>query len=155
LNKREPIVGSRPPGRNDPCPLNKREPIVGSRPPGRNDPCPCDSGLKYKHCHGDPEKIALTQKFAIAFLMRLIQEERMKKGIIPCPFTCQSCGKGFPRPSRVNNEAALITIGHLDHSGKEISNNDPHLRCPHCGSTYFTKNDPVERQDEQIILGDH
>ena len=19
---------------------------------GRNDPCPCDSGKKYKHCHG-------------------------------------------------------------------------------------------------------
>ncbi len=26
---------------------------VGASPPvGRNDPCPCDSGRKFKHCHG-------------------------------------------------------------------------------------------------------
>jgi len=23
---------------------------------GRNDPCPCGSGLKYKYCHGRPQK---------------------------------------------------------------------------------------------------
>lgn len=27
-------------------------PTLGSRAPGRNDPCPCGSGRKYKKCHG-------------------------------------------------------------------------------------------------------
>jgi hypothetical protein len=29
-----------------------------SEPPlGRNDPCPCDSGRKFKKCHGDPANV--------------------------------------------------------------------------------------------------
>ena len=30
----------------------RREPIVKSKMPGRNDPCPCGSGKKFKNCHG-------------------------------------------------------------------------------------------------------
>lgn len=30
----------------------KRQPSVGIPKVGRNDPCPCNSGLKYKKCHG-------------------------------------------------------------------------------------------------------
>ena len=31
----------------------KQQPIVNTVPKvGRNDPCPCQSGKKYKHCHG-------------------------------------------------------------------------------------------------------
>src|SRR5699024_7954348 len=29
-----------------------RKPYVRKENVGRNDPCPCDSGKKYKHCHG-------------------------------------------------------------------------------------------------------
>lgn len=32
----------------------KPEPIVETKPPKRNDPCPCKSGKKYKKCHGSP-----------------------------------------------------------------------------------------------------
>lgn len=27
-------------------------PLVKTKEPGRNDPCPCGSGVKYKRCHG-------------------------------------------------------------------------------------------------------
>ena len=30
----------------------RREPVVKSKMPGRNDPCPCGSGKKFKNCHG-------------------------------------------------------------------------------------------------------
>lgn len=31
----------------------KQQPVVNTVPKvGRNDPCPCQSGKKYKHCHG-------------------------------------------------------------------------------------------------------
>ena len=29
-----------------------QKPIVKTKQPGRNDPCPCGSGKKYKNCHG-------------------------------------------------------------------------------------------------------
>ncbi len=49
---------------------------------GRNDPCPCKSGLKYKKCHGDPVKIAMVKHAAEVAMNHLIQNERIKKGII-------------------------------------------------------------------------
>ena len=33
-------------------PAVPQKPIVKSKQPGRNDPCPCGSGKKYKHCCG-------------------------------------------------------------------------------------------------------
>jgi len=29
-----------------------KQPIIKSKQPGRNDPCPCGSGKKFKNCHG-------------------------------------------------------------------------------------------------------
>ena len=49
---------------------------------GRNDPCPCKSGLKYKICHGDPAKHAMVKRAAEVAMNHLIQNERIKKGII-------------------------------------------------------------------------
>ena len=37
---------------NDPSTPIKQEPVRVEKAPGRNDPCPCNSGKKYKHCHG-------------------------------------------------------------------------------------------------------
>ena len=37
----------------DPNLLLNRQPVVRTEPKiGRNDPCPCNSGKKYKKCHG-------------------------------------------------------------------------------------------------------
>ena len=66
----------------------------------RNEPCPCNSGLKYKHCHGDQAKVQAVQQFAARLMLNLIQDERMRKGIIPFPFICNGCGKGFKKPKK-------------------------------------------------------
>ena len=49
---------------------------------GRNDPCPCKSGLKHKKCHGDPVKIMQVKHAAEVAINHLIQNERIRKGII-------------------------------------------------------------------------
>ena len=35
----------------------RREPVRNEPKVGRNDPCPCDSGKKFKHCHGTPKAL--------------------------------------------------------------------------------------------------
>ena len=35
----------------------RREPMRNPDKVGRNDLCPCDSGKKFKHCHGSPERL--------------------------------------------------------------------------------------------------
>ena len=52
--------------------------------PGRNEPCPCTSGLKFKHCHGDPLKTAVCQRVVDETMVRLITNEKFKKGMICC-----------------------------------------------------------------------
>lgn len=52
------------------------------RNPGRNELCTCGSGLKNKHCHGDQKKVGMIQHAAIVAMDHLIQNERVKKGII-------------------------------------------------------------------------
>lgn len=52
------------------------------RDPGRNTLCECGSGLKRKHCHGDPQKIAMVNHAANVAMNHLIQNEHIKKGII-------------------------------------------------------------------------
>ena len=52
------------------------------RKPGRNTKCACGSGLKVKHCHGDVKKIALVKHAANVAMNHLIQNERVKKGVI-------------------------------------------------------------------------
>lgn len=63
--------------------------------PGRNDPCPCESGLKYKHCHGDQLKIAVCNRVANEKMCQLIMDEKRRKGLLPMRYTCSVCGKGF------------------------------------------------------------
>jgi SEC-C motif len=50
--------------------------------PGRNDKCPCGSGLKYKHCHGDPEKANACIHLSQLYLMKLIAGARYRAGLI-------------------------------------------------------------------------
>ena len=57
-------------------------PQLPPREPGRNEPCPCGSGLKRKHCHGDPLKIDSVNHAANVAMNHLIQCERVKRGII-------------------------------------------------------------------------
>ncbi len=56
--------------------------LKGNQTPGRNEPCPCESGLKYKHCHGDPGKVAVCNRVVSETMVRLIAAEKYKKGMI-------------------------------------------------------------------------
>ncbi len=89
--------------------------------PGRNEPCPCTSGLKVKHCHGDLIKRAICNQVAKEKLLELIIEERKKRGLHKCKFTC-ICGAKFDEGSygRVNPEIMV---------------------CPTCGDTRITDNE--------------
>lgn len=57
--------------------------------PGRNDPCPCQSGLKFKHCHGDPFKQEICNRVANEKMVELILQEKIRKGLI--------CKHGVPK----------------------------------------------------------
>ena len=48
---------------------------------GRNDPCPCESGLKYKYCHGDMLKRDVCNRFANEKMVELIKQEQIRKGM--------------------------------------------------------------------------
>jgi len=50
--------------------------------PGRNDSCPCESGLKFKNCHGDPAKQVICNRLVQERMLALIFQERIKQGII-------------------------------------------------------------------------
>lgn len=50
--------------------------------PGKNDLCPCNSGLKFKHCHGDPVKMVICDRIAFEHMSRLIAKEQHKRGIL-------------------------------------------------------------------------
>jgi len=50
--------------------------------PKRNDLCPCNSGLKFKFCHGDPGKIAACERVAFEHMALLVAREQHKHGII-------------------------------------------------------------------------
>ena len=56
--------------------------LKGGQTPGRNEPCPCDSGLKYKHCHGDVLKVAVCNRVANETMVRLIAQTKFKKGMV-------------------------------------------------------------------------
>ncbi len=56
--------------------------LKGNREPGRNELCPCDSGLKYKICHGDVIKTMICNRVANEKMVWLIREEKIKKGMI-------------------------------------------------------------------------
>ena len=56
--------------------------IKGGQEPGRNEPCPCGSGLKMKHCHGDPGKKAICEAVVREHMLILIKQEQLKRGLI-------------------------------------------------------------------------
>ncbi len=52
-----------------------------SNEPGRNDLCPCQSGLKYKRCHGDEAKKAICNQVANQVMCQLIDRELKKREV--------------------------------------------------------------------------
>ena len=67
---------------DSPFPVPKAQRALPPRKPGRNELCACGSGLKNKRCHNDPVKIQLVNHAANVAMNHLIQNERVKKGII-------------------------------------------------------------------------
>ena len=53
----------------------------GSKPK-RNSLCPCNSGLKFKWCHGDSGKAAACDRIAFEHMSLLIIKEQHKRNII-------------------------------------------------------------------------
>lgn len=131
------IVGGKEPGRNDPCFCGsglKYKHCHGDNSKRDLMPCPCGSGLKYGDCHGDLKKLQVVEKFSAALMAQLIRREQMEQGLVPFPFTCKKCGKGFMKPK----ESTIAP-------GTPI--------CPHCDSTDITKNEPPKVEAEATIIG--
>ena len=95
--------------------------INSSGLPGRNEPCPCQSGLKTKFCHGDEIKRAICNQVARQKMMELIVEERKKRGLHECKYTCDKCGVKFDEPAY--SELANV------------------MKCATCGDTRITDNE--------------
>ena len=49
---------------------------------GRNELCKCKSGLKFKYCHGDPEKKMLCERGMAEIMFRLTMREKCKRKLI-------------------------------------------------------------------------
>lgn len=47
-----------------------------------NTPCPCESGLKFKFCHGDMAKQAACEAVVREHMFHLIVAEKIKRGLI-------------------------------------------------------------------------
>lgn len=56
--------------------------IKGSKEPARNSPCLCGSELKFKQCHGDEAKKAICEVVVRETMLRLIMQEKHKRGMI-------------------------------------------------------------------------
>lgn len=56
--------------------------LTSKKQQGRNEPCGCGSGLKAKHCHLDPGKRAVCEAVMRETMVRLIIEEKIRKGLI-------------------------------------------------------------------------
>ena len=110
------------------------EPLRKSQMPGRNDPCPCESGLKFKHCHGDEAKIAHVRAAAERVMQAQIVIELKKRGMLPSLFHCEKCNKPFDVPQQ-STVAPQISL------------------CPFCGGP-AVKNEtkPVENK---IVEGNY
>jgi hypothetical protein len=66
----------------------------------RNELCPCESGLKQKYCHGDPKKLQVCNQIAQLYMMKLVKEERKKRGLEPYDFMCPDCKQGTDTPNK-------------------------------------------------------
>lgn len=49
----------------------------------RNEPCSCESGLKFKKCHGDPRKLAVVKHVANEAMIIMIAYEKRQNLDIP------------------------------------------------------------------------
>lgn len=56
--------------------------ITPKKDVGRNELCPCNSGLKFKLCHGDVRKQAVCESVMIETMVRLIAQEQFKHDLI-------------------------------------------------------------------------
>lgn len=45
-------------------------------------PCPCESGLKFKDCHGDSAKLEICNRVANETMVQLIAQELFRQGLI-------------------------------------------------------------------------
>ena len=81
---------------------------------GRNELCPCESGLKFKYCHGDPLKQAVCERIAGEAMVQLILEEKRKKGI-PIEYVCPDCNKtpGIIENCEFCNHTGVVTEDHV------------------------------------------
>ena len=50
-----------------------------NRDRGRNGKCKCNSGLKFKHCHGDARKMAVCQEVQDGRFASLVWDERVRQ----------------------------------------------------------------------------
>jgi len=48
----------------------------------RNEPCSCESGLKFKHCHGDPRKLEIVKHLANEAMIIMIAFEKCKRDML-------------------------------------------------------------------------
>ena len=56
---------------------------MGKNKIGRNDLCTCESGLKYKKCHGDPVKIMQSKQAYHDRFNGLVEAEKAKAKVPP------------------------------------------------------------------------
>ena len=68
-------------------------PVLPKHKVGRNEPCPCESGLKYKKCHGDPVKQMVCSRVANEHMVELIRIEQRKHIIAEQQKECEVCGQ--------------------------------------------------------------
>lgn len=66
-------------------------PIRAKHKTGRNEPCPCESGLKFKQCHGDQVKVMLCNEAANQKMVELIRVEQHKQIVALQQKDCMVC----------------------------------------------------------------
>lgn len=71
-------------------------PIRTKHKTGRNEKCPCESGLKFKRCHGDMAKVIVCNEAANQKMVELIRIEQRKQIVAMQQKECIECGgSGF------------------------------------------------------------
>lgn len=115
--------------------------------PGRNDPCPCNSGLKWKKCHGD-ERLKQISVDATQTIMTLHIVERCDEAGIADPDTVSTGIKALadklarlmPKCIKVNQvvvEPPVPEIDKLEEKAKEDDSLDrvqeDMVACVTCG----------------------
>jgi len=99
--------------------------------PGRNEPCPCQSGLKTKNCHGSEIKRQICNQVARQKMMELIEEERKKRGLQECKYTCNIC-------------KAKFDVAEQSELARDV------MKCPACGDTRITDNENKKMEEKNV-----